>query len=59
MDLAVPLALQDGTTGLYTAALNGHKDVGQLLLENNANVNASTTVQTSTYRPLIFCNESL
>jgi hypothetical protein len=35
---------QDGGNGLYLAALNGHKDVGQLLLENNADVNAKNTV---------------
>jgi hypothetical protein len=38
---------QDGATGLYMAALNGHKDVVQLLLELNADINAAKTVQTT------------
>ncbi len=38
---------QDGITGLFMAALNGHKDVVQQLLELNADINAAKTVQTT------------
>jgi ankyrin repeat protein len=46
------LLWQDGITGLYMAALKGHKDVVQLLLELNADINAVKTVQTMNMFPL-------
>jgi hypothetical protein len=38
---------QDGATGLFMAALKGHKDVVQLLLELNADINAAKAVLTT------------
>ena len=43
----VCLLLQDGLTALHKAAFNGHPDTYEVLLKNNANVNAETKVTMS------------
>ena len=36
---------QDGRTPLYKAAINGHVEIAQMLMEKGANIEATTKVQ--------------